>query len=128
MNEFIDQCVSNHGKPKVVLRNMEDAGCFENCPRPSMTQLYNKIHAVKKALNKNPAIGDTFEMRQLIKEHLEVPEDIHETYIPYYEILDDDSRSLRFTIIFSSLNRLERYVLPVTEYNIRSSIFFIIVG
>ena len=126
MVEFIEQSVNNHGKPKVLLRNMDDAGCFENSTRPSMTQLYNKIHAVKNSLNKNPSVGDTFEMRQLIKEHLEVPEDIHETYIPYYEILDDDSRSLRFTIIFSSLNCLERYVLPVTEYNIRSSIFLLL--
>ena len=119
MNEFIDQCVSNHGKPKVVLRNMEDAGCFENCPRPSMTQIYNKIHAVKKALNKNPAIGDTFQMRQLIQEHLGIPDDIHETYIPYFEILDDDPKNLRFTIIFSSVNCLERYVLIVTGNKIR---------
>ena len=120
MNEFIDQCVSNHGKPKVVLRNMEDAGCFENCPRPSMTQLYNKMHAVRKALNKNPAIGDTFEMRQLIQDHLETPEDIHDTYIPYHEILDDDPKTLRFTIIFSSVNCLERYVLIITGNEIRN--------
>ena len=50
MNNFIDQCISNHGKLKVALRNMEDAGCFENMPRPSMIQLYHKIHAVKKGV------------------------------------------------------------------------------
>ena len=108
MNDFIDQCISNHGKPKVVLRNMEDAGCFENMPRPTMTQLYNKMHAVKKALNRNPSVGDTFQLRQLIANHSEVPADIHETYIPFHEIIDEDAKSLRFTIIFSSQNCLAR--------------------
>ena len=108
MNDFIDQCISNHGKPKVALRNMEDAGCFENMPRPSMIQLYNKIHAVKKTLNRNPTVGDTFQLRQFISNHLEVPADMHEAYIPFYEIIDDDAKNLRFSIIFSSKNCLAR--------------------
>ena len=38
-----------------------------------MEQLYNKIHAVKKLLDKNPIMTDTFQMRQIINQHLEVP-------------------------------------------------------
>ena len=110
MNNYIEQCINNHGKPKVLLRNLEDAGCFVNYPRPSMTQLYNKMHAVKRTLNSNPSVGDTFQLRQLINNHLEVPEDIHETYIPFHEILDDDPKNLRFTIIFSTLKCLARWI------------------
>ena len=77
MNNYIEQCINNHGKPKVLLRNLEDAGCFVNYPRPSMTQIYNKMHAVKRTLNSNSSVGDTFQLRQLINNHLEVPEDIH---------------------------------------------------
>ena len=29
---------------------MEDTGCFENMPRPSMMQLYNKMNIAKKAV------------------------------------------------------------------------------
>ena len=75
-----------------------------------MTQLYNKIHAVKQTLKSSPSVGDTFELRQLINNHLEVPVDIHAAYVPYYEILDDDPKNLRFTIIFSTLNCLARWV------------------
>ena len=110
MNNFVEQCINNHGKPKVLMRNLEDAGCFVNYPRPSMPQLYNKIHAVKKALNCNPAVGDTFQLRQLINNYLEVPENTHHAYVPYYEILDDDPKNLRFTIIFSTQNCLARWV------------------
>ena len=74
---------------------MEDAGCFENMPRPSMMQLYNWMHAVKKALNRNPTVGDTFQLRQLIANHIEVPADIHETYIPFHEIIDEDAKGLQ---------------------------------
>ena len=87
---------------------MEDAGCFESSCRPSMEQLYNKIHAMKKVLNKNLIVTDTFQMRQIIAQHLEVPDDPHEAYIPFFEIQDEDSKNLRFNIIFSSSNCLER--------------------
>ena len=110
MNNYVQQCINNHGKPKVLLRNLEDAGCFENYPRPTMTQLYNKIHAVKNSLKCSPSVGDTFELRQLINNHLEVPEDFHDAYVPFYEILDDDPKNLRFTIIFSTRNCLARLV------------------
>ena len=73
--------------------NMEDAGCFETCSRLSMEQLYNKIHAVKKVLNKNPIVTDTFQMRQIITQHLEVPDDPHKAYIPFFEIHDQDSQN-----------------------------------
>ena len=86
----------------------EDAGCFETCSRPTMEQLYNKIHAVKKLLDKNPILIDTFQMRQMIEQHLEVPEDPHEAYIPFHEIQDEDGQNLRFNIIFSSSNCLSR--------------------
>ena len=87
---------------------MEDAGCFETCSRPTMEQLYNKIHAVKKLLDKNPILTDTFQMRQMIEQHLEVPEDPHKAYIPFHEIQDEDGQNLRFNIIFSSSNCLSR--------------------
>ena len=108
MNDIIEQCVSNHGKPKVAMRNMEQAGCFLNINRPTMEQVYNKMAAVKKSLNKNPELTNTFEMRQLVQQHLSIPEDPHEAYIPYYEINDEDSQALRFNIIFSTSNCLSR--------------------
>lgn len=110
MIEYIEQCVINHGKPKVALRNMEDAGCFENIRRPSMEQLYNKMAAIKKALNKNPPMTNTFEMRQLINQYIDVPEDPDAAYVPFYEIQDENSKSLRFNIILSTSTCLARYL------------------
>ena len=109
MNDIIEQCVSNHGKPKVALRNMEQAGCFQDISRPSMEQVYNKMAAVKKLLNKNPELTNTFEMRQLVQQHLSVPEDPDEAYVPFYEINDEDGQALRFNIIFSTSNCLSRF-------------------
>ena len=108
MNEFVEQCVQNHGKPKVALRNMEDAGCFQGYLRPTMTQLYNKIHALKKEMNKNPSMTDTFQMRQLVSNYIDEPEDPNEAFIPFHEIHDDDGENVRFNIIFSSTNCLAR--------------------
>ena len=109
MNDIIEQCVTNHGKPKVALRNMEQAGCFQDISRPSMEQVYNKMAAVKKLLNKNPELTNTFEMRQLVQQHLSVPEDPDEAYVPFYEINDEDGQALRFNIIFSISNCLSRF-------------------
>ena len=108
MNDIIDQCVTNNGKPKVAMRNMEQAGCFQNIGRPSMEQVYNKMAAVKKLLKKNPVLTNTFEMRQIVQQHLSVPEDPHEAYIPFYKINNEDSQALRFNIIFSTSNCLSR--------------------
>ena len=108
MNEIIEQCVANHGKPKVAIRNMEEAGCFQNINRPSMEQLYNKMAAMKKLLNKNPNLTNTFEMRQLVSQHLDIPEDPDDAYIPFYEIKDDDSHDLRFNIMFTTSRCLAR--------------------
>ena len=97
-----------HFSHMLQFRNMVDAGCFEIIPRPSWEQLYNKIHAAKKLLNKNPPMMDTFQMRRVIEEHLNVPDDSEEAYIPFYEIQDEDASKLRFTVVFSSTTCLAR--------------------
>ena len=111
LNEILEQCVANHGKPKIAIRNMEEAGCFQNINRPSMEQLYNKMAAMKKLLNKNPNLTNTFEMRQLVSQHLDIPEDPDDAYIPFYEIKDDDSHDLRFNIMFFCVPIQVKFVL-----------------
>ena len=112
MNEIILQCVSNKGKPVVALRNMRDAGCFDHIqPEPSMEQLYNKIRETKKSLNPEPKVTTTFDMRQLINKHLEVPDDEMEAFIPFYDIQDEKPSNPRFTVIFASKRSLARWIL-----------------
>ena len=73
-----------------------------------MIQMYNKLHDARKKLNKNPEMETTFQMREVIGKHLEIPDDPHEAFIPFHEILDDDKKNLRFNVIFSSSNCLAR--------------------
>ena len=60
MTKYVRQSIENHGKPKVLMRNMEEAGCFKDRQRPSWEQLYNKIHATKQTLKKDPPMMNTF--------------------------------------------------------------------
>ena len=92
------------------MRNMEEAGCFIDRQRPSWEQLYNKIHSTftKQSMRKDPPMTNTFQMRDFISQHSEVPQDPNDSYISYHEILDEDASSLRFTIIFTSTTCLAR--------------------
>ena len=109
MTEIICQCVSNKGKPQVALRNMREAGCFDHLhPEPIMELLYNKFAATKKSLNPEAKIMTTFDMRQLINKHLEVPVDETEGYIPFYDIQDEDPKHLKFTVTFASKKSISR--------------------
>ena len=109
MTEIICQSVSNKGKPQVALRNMREAGCFDHFHQePTMEQMYNKVADTKRALNPGPKISTTHDMRQFITNHIEVPEDELEGYIPFYDIQDEDPKKLRFTVIFASKRSISR--------------------
>ena len=104
--------VTNKGKPMWALKNMREAGCFDHLhPEPSMEQLYNKTAAVKKAATQHKKMKTTHDMRQVVQNHLEVPNDENEAFIPFYDIDDEDPTKLRFTIIFASSRSMSRCVL-----------------
>jgi hypothetical protein len=106
--------VSNKGKPLWALKNMREAGCFDHLhPEPSMEQLYNKVAAVKKTVNQHQKMRTTHDMRQVVKNHLEVPIDDNEAFIPYNDIDDEDPTKLRFTIIFASSRSISRWVILI---------------
>ena len=112
MTEIIFQCVYNKEKPAVALQNMRDAGCFDNLQNePSMEQVYNKIVAAKKALNPQPKMTTTHDMRQFVQNHVDAPADEMEAYIPFHDIDDEDPSKLRFTILFASKRSLSRCVM-----------------
>ena len=83
---------------------MRDKNCFTSPEEPTMMQLYNKISHFKKIMNLTDHIEDTHQMRQKIENHIEVPDNDIEAYIPYYNIQDDVDQAdkTRFCIIFST--------------------------
>ena len=106
--------VSNKGKPLWALKNMREAQCFDHLhPEPSMEQLYNKVAAVKKSATQHQKMKTTHDMRQVVNNHLEVPIDDNEAFIPYYDIDDEDPTKLRFTIIFASNRSISRCVFII---------------
>ena len=93
---------------------MREAQCFDHLhPEPSMEQLYNKVAAVKKSATQHQKMKTTHDMRQVVNNHLEVPIDDNEAFIPYYDIDDEDPTKLRFTIIFASNRSMSRCVFII---------------
>ena len=74
--------IKNGATPKVILRNMRDKNCFTSSAEPTMMQLYNKISHLKKIMNLTDHIEDTHQMRQKVENHIEVPDNDIEAYIP----------------------------------------------
>ena len=102
--ETIVMGIQNGATPKVMLRNMRDKNCFSDSDEPTLIQLYNKISHMKKILNLTEHIENTHQMRQKIENHLEVPDNDIEGYIPYYSIQDDVEQNDKtcFCVIFST--------------------------
>ena len=96
--------IQNGATPKVILRNLRDKNCFSESEEPTLIQLYNKISHLKKIMNLSEHIENTHQMRQKIENHLEVPDNDIEGYIPYYSIQDDveSNEKTRFCVIFST--------------------------
>ena len=57
-------------------------------PEPTSQQLYNKIANMKKVLNLSETVENTHDLREKIKEFLEVPDNDIEGYVPYENIQD----------------------------------------
>ena len=64
-------------------------GCFQTVPEPTSQQLYNKIANMKKVLNLSETVENTHDLREKIKEFLEVPDNDIEGYVPYENIQDE---------------------------------------
>ena len=96
--------IQNGATPKVMLRNMRDKNCFSDSDEPTLIQLYNKISHMKNIMNLAEHIENTHQMRQKIENHLEVPDNDIEGYIPYHSIQDDveQNEKTRFVVIFST--------------------------
>ena len=114
--------IQNGATPKVILRNLREKNCFSGSEEPTLIQLYNKISHLKKIMNLSDHIENTHQMRQKIENHLEVPDNDIEAYIPYYSIQDDveNNEKTRFCIIFSTkrlislLNKCEVFHIDAT--------------
>ena len=74
-----------------------------------MIQLYNKITSVKKVLNKTRDILTTHDLRQMVGQHLDVPQSDLEAQIPFFEVLDEeDDEEPRFTVIITAKKLMDR--------------------
>ena len=99
--------IKNNARPKVILRNMRDNGCFINCPEPTSQQLSNKIAYMKKINGLTEGMENTHEMRQKIEQHDTEPDNDLEAYIPYSEIHDEDKdEETKFIVIFATKRTL----------------------
>jgi hypothetical protein len=114
--EMIMQGVLNEASPTVILRNLENAQLLEDGNCPSKQQLNNKIQHCRHTLNKTKQIFTTHDLREKIKEKLEVPEDDTDAYIAFHEVLDEnEDEEPRFTIIWTSKRLLERTSSQLTQ-------------
>jgi hypothetical protein len=114
--DLIKWCLENDNNPTSVLRNLENAQLLEDGNFPSKQQLNNKIQHCRKLINKTKQIFTTHDLREKIKEKLEVPEDADEAYIAYHEVLDEnEDEEPRFTIIWTSKNLLKRTSSQLTQ-------------
>ena len=70
---------------------------------PTKIQLYNKIAHVKKVCNLAESLDNTHELREKIKQYLEVPENDIESYVAHSKIEDENNEEeVRFVIIFTT--------------------------
>lgn len=103
-NNIIVNClkVQKNAKPNYIKRLLKESNTF-GIRQPTQMQLYNKIAAAKKKLSPSVNILNTFELRQKVSEHLDVPETEVVGYIPHWEILDEnENEEPRFCIVFST--------------------------
>ena len=76
----------------------------------------NKIAHIRISLNKSQQIFTTHDLREKIKEHLDITEDDNTAYIADYEVIDDDeTKEPRFTVICTSRRMLARTSNNMTQ-------------
>ena len=113
---MIIQGVQNEARPAVIRRNLENANLFHDGKVPSAQQLNNKIAHIRISLNKSQQIFTTHDLREKIKEHLDIPEDDNTAYIAAHEVIDDDeTKEPRFTVIWTSRRMLARTSNNMTQ-------------
>ena len=113
---MIIQGVQNEARPMVIRRNLENANLFLDGKVLSAQQLNNKIAHIRFSLNKSQQIFTTHDLREKIKEHLDIPEDDTTAYIAAYEVIDDDETAEpRFTVIWTSRRMLARTSNNMTQ-------------
>ena len=101
---------------QVILRNLENAQLFADGQFPTRQQLNNKIQHCRNSLKKTEQIFTTHDLREKIKEKLEIPEDEMEAYIAYHEVLDEEEdEEPRFTVIWTSKKLLARTSNNLTQ-------------
>ena len=88
---------------------MENSNLFCDGRIPTSLQLNNKIRHVRKLVHGTQQIFDTHELREKVKEKLNIPEDEITSYIAYYSIDDEnEDEDPRFTLIWTSKKLLRR--------------------
>ena len=108
--EVVMNGVKASSTPKVILRALRDQGCFPDGVEPTKIQLYNKIAHVKKVCNLAESLDNTHELREKIKQYLEIPENDIESYVAHAKIEDENNdEEVRFVIIFTT-KRILRYM------------------
>ena len=83
---------------------------------PSSLQLTNKIADVRRAQNKSQQIFTTHDLREKIREKLDIPEDDHTPYIGAHEVIDDDETAEpRFFVTWTTKRMLARTSNDMTQ-------------
>ena len=83
---------------------------------PTKQQLNNKIQHYRKLINKPKQIFTTLDLREKIKENLDIPEEHTEAYTAFHEVLDEnEDEEPRFTIIWTSKTLLGRTSSELTQ-------------
>ena len=83
---------------------------------------------VKKVLNLIETVENTYNLREKIKEFLEVPDNVNEGYVPYANILDEKDDESWFTVIFAkTLSVLKRSFLVYATYRLNWHRFPVVV-
>ena len=114
--DCIKWCLENDNVPTVVLRNLEKHHHLEEGNYPTQQQLNNKIQHCRKLINKTKQIFTTHDLREKIKENLEIPVDDTDAYIAFHEVLDEnEDEEPRFTIIWTSKTLLGRTSSELTQ-------------
>ena len=92
-----------------MLRELRDKNCFAGQNEPTTIQIYNKISHLKKIMNLSENLLTTFQLRQKIQEHTEIPDNDIQGFIPHYIIEDEDDNEgdTRFVVVFSTRRLLE---------------------
>ena len=107
--EILVTGIKMNSRPKVMLRELRDINCFDGQTEPSQIQIYNKIAHLKKIMNLSENLLTTFQLRQKVQEHTDIPDNDIQGFVPHYIIEDDadNEGDARFVIVYSTKRLLE---------------------